>query len=907
VLLGRARERQELDRLLASARSGRSAALALVGEAGIGKSALVAYAAEHADGLRVLRARGVESETNVPYAALFELLRPALAALERIPSPQAAALEGALALRPSTSRDRFAVGAATLSLLAAYADEAPALVLIDDAHLLDAPSAEALLFALRRLLAEPLGVVLAVRADEPSLLDAADVPVMRVSGLDRESAGALLGDVPGDAADRLHTATGGNPLALLELRDDTLRLDAAAIDAPLPVPAAVADVFARRAAALEDSTRRLLVLAAASDSGELATLQSAASSLGLDLADLDAAEDAGLIRLGEGRFEFRHPLARAAIYGEAAPERRREAHAALAAALPERELDRRAWHLAVAAVGIDEAAASALEQAGSRARERSAYATAADCFERAAGLAGDEQHRCRLLFGAADAAWLAGHADRAVALLAGARELGPDGPLVLEIEHLHGHIATRRGPVMEGCRILLAAAEQASASDPELAISMLAEAVDASYFAGDARRMGEGARRTRELVDAAASARARFLSASTTGMALVFAGQGPQGIASIREAVALAVQTEALREDPHLLPWVAMGPLWLREAETGRELIEAAIDSARARAALGLLPWLLMRIARDHAATDRWATARSGYDEAIRLARETGQSVDLASGLAALAWLEALEGRDAECRAHAAEARELCREAGALFYETWAVRALGELELGKGAAGRAVTHFEELDERLREGAIRDVDLSPGAELVDSYLRLGRTDAAADVAARFAAEAQAKGQPWSLARAERCRGLLAAEDAFEPHFSEALRRHSRTPDVFETGRTHLAFGERLRRSRQRVRAREQLGAALEIFQALGSRPWAALTEAELEATGARARRRDPSTLDELTSQELNIAQLLASGKTTREAAAALFLSPKTIEYHLRSIYRKLGVKSRDELGAALGGR
>jgi len=904
MLLGRERERRELDRVLASARSGRSAVLALVGEPGIGKTALLDHAAATAGGLRLLRARGVESETNVPFAGLLELVRPALRLVASIPAPQAAALEAALALRPGTAGERFAVGAATLSLLAAYAEEGPALLLVDDGHLLDASTAEALRFALRRLLAEPLAAVLAVREDEPSLLDDADLPVLRVGGLDREAADQLIGPVGQEVATRLYNATAGNPLALLELGAQGSRLAVAAVDEPIPVPAKVARAFLRRAATLDDASRRLLVVAAASDANDLAVLERAAATLGLGIEGLAAAEAAGLVRLGDGRFEFRHPLARAAIYREATPEQRRAAHRAIAGALPDRDVDRRAWHLAAGVVGSDDIASSALEQAAQRAHGRSAYAVSAAAFERAARLAADEARRGRLLLAAADAAWLAGLADRAVGLLGEARALVSDAGLLIQIEQLRGHIAARRGPVMEGHAILVAAAERAAPGNPELAIGMLAEAVDATFFAGDAAEMARTARRLAALVPDSASTRTRFLAAMAGGMALVFAGDARNGIASLRTAVTLAEQHPELRDDPRLLSWLVMGPLWLRETGAGRVLVEQAIETARAQAALGILPWLLNRVARDHAAADDLASAAVEYDEALRLARETGQHTELAAALAGIAWMEARQGREDDCRAHAAEARALCARLGVGLYDIWAARALGELELGLGRPAAAIEHLDECRRRLDELGVHDVDLSPAAELVDAYLRVGRTAEAGAAADRLEAEAQSKGQPWPLARAARCRGLLASDDQFSAHFEVALDLHARTPDSFELACTRLAYGARLRRSRRRMQAREHLRAALAIFDRLGAAPWSDVVRTELLATGETARRRDVSTLDALTRQEMHIAQMLAAGRTIREAAAALFLSPKTVEYHLRNVYRKLDVNSRNELAAAL---
>ena len=654
MLLGRDQERRALDGVMASARLGRSAVLVLIGEPGIGKTSLLEYAAEHAAGLRLLRARGVESESNVPFAGLFALLRPALGLLSSIPPSRAATLESALALRPGIAGERFAVGAATLSLLAAYAEESPALMLIDDVHLLDASTAEALRFALRRLVAEPLGALLAIREGEPSLVDGTDLPVLHIGGLDEATSSQLLGAVGPETTERLFRATAGNPLALLELSRESSSLAVAAIAAPIPVSAKVSQAFLHRADALDEPVRRLLVLAAISDTDDVTTLERAAASMGLEVRGLSVAEDAGLVSLGPGRVQFRHPLARAAIYAAASPEERRSAHRAVSLALPDRDADRRAWHLAAAAVGTSDAASSALAQAGARAHERSAYAVADAAFERAARLAGDPQRRGQLLASAADSAWLAGSADRAIALLTEARELVTEADRLVEIEQLRGHIAVRRGPVMEGHAILVAAAESVSATDPELAVTLLAEAVDACFYAGDVATMVRTGRRAMELLPPDASTRTRFLAGTAYGMTLIFAGDPRSGIDSIRTAVGLAEEDKALRGETRLLSWLVMGPLWLRETGGGRAMIEEAIETARAQAALGILPWLLTRVARDHAASEDWASGAIEYDEAVRLARETGQQSELAVALAGLAWLEARQGRELECRAHAA-------------------------------------------------------------------------------------------------------------------------------------------------------------------------------------------------------------------------------------------------------------
>lgn len=901
MLVGRDRELREIGVAFARARSGESAILVLVGEPGIGKTALLARAAELADGMQLLRARGIQSEAEIPFASLLELIRPALGMIGRIPKPQATALEGALAMRPAAAQERFVVGAATLSLLAAYAEEGPLAVLIDDAHWLDDSSAQALLFAVRRLMADPIAIVIAIREGEPSPLSEADLPALSVSGLSPEDAAALLPGIPSDVAGRLHEAAGGNPLALLEFAADADELTLSPESAPLLVSARIAQAFLRRVEKLDARARNALLLAATSDRGDLALLERAAARLKVELSALSAAEGAGLVVLRTGSVEFRHPLARSAIYADATPAARRAAHRALADSLPDRDIDRRAWHLATAAAGPDEPAAAALEQAGSRARERSAYATAAVAFERAGRLAPDPERRARLLHAAAEASWDAGRAERTIALLDEARASTGDPSTLLDIDELAGHIATRRGPVMRAHAILTAAAERAN---PERAVAMLAEAAGACFYAGNPSEMLSVAERAQAKLPDRASIRARFLATIALGMAHVVAGDAAAGTEAIHDAIALVESSPELTNDLQLLPWLAVAPIFLREAGVGRDLLQQALETARERAALGALPFVLNLIARDQATTDRLAVAEATYREATELARESDQRTELVFGLAGLAWLNARRGREQACRSCAAEALELSHELGTRLHEVWATTALGELELGLGDAARAAAHLERQQELLSELGVTDVDLSPAPELIDAYVRLGRGAEAQRLAARLRAAAEAKGQPWSLARACRGHGVLADDAEFTSFFDEALRHHAETPDAFEEARTRLAYGERLRRARRRVLARDQLRAALETFERLDARPWADRTRAELQATGETLRRRDPTTVDELTPQELQISLLLAGGKTTREAAAALFLSPKTIEYHLRHVYLKLDIHSREQLAEAL---
>ena len=428
---------------------------------------------------------------------------------------------------------------------------------------------------------------------------------------------------------------------------------------------------------------------------------------------------------------------------------------------------------------------------------------------------------------------------------------------------------------------------------------LLAEASEAGFYAARPRSMLRTAQASWAALAAQAGERERFCGTLALGMALTYTGAGEAGAQHLREATTVLERSDALSGDPRLLYAAAMGPLWLREAERGRALVARSIASARATGAVGALPTALWLAARDAATSDRFAVAIALYEEAIRLARETGQATALCGGLSGLACVEALQGAEAACREHAAEALERTGELGLGFFRLWALDAMATLELGLGNVERAVEWLTEKELLLSERGIADPDVSPVPELVEALLRLDR-----DPGPRlevFAAAAEAKGQPWSLARLARCRGLLTGSDE---HFADALRLHARTPDRFEEARTCLCLGEGLRRDRRRAEARDPLRRAVEAFDALGAVPWADRARRELEASGESARRRDPLTLDQLTPRELQVALVLADGHTIREAATKLFLSPKTVDYHLRHVYRKLAIASRAALVDAL---
>ena len=909
MLLGRQRELRAIDEGLAAARLGKSSRLVIRGEPGIGKTALLEYAAQQAGSMRLLAARGVEFEADVPFAGLSELLQPALGLLDRLPSFHATALRSSLGLGPRIAADRLIVDAAVLGLISLYAEESPLLITVDDAQWLDRASAEAIGFAARRLVADPVLVLIAVREGEDSPLLAAGLPDLMLGGLDQEAAAELLessggGQVSAEVTRRLVAATGGNPLALLELGPEAQRVTSAPHE-NLPVATSVERAYLRRAAGLSDSARNVLLLVAASGSSDMGLVRRAAAALGVgELAIEEAEAAASLVSQRAGRIEFVHPLARASIYHSASPAERRAAHRALGRAMTGADdADRRAWHLAAAATDHDSEAADALEAAARRAHESSGYAAASAAWLESARLTADDATRAARFFQAADNAWLGGRAEDAEESLKAARKLAREG-LQVEIDTLGGHIAMRRGSVLQGYATLVAAAEAVEPRDRLKAIRILADAAISTFGAGRPEEMLAAARRALELLRPDDPPDAGVFAHVSYGALAILAGHGDDGPRHLHESVPLFRQLPQDSSDPLVLLCAGVTGLFLREAEAGRELLERALVQAREHAPTGALPSVLFTLARDAFATDRWALARALYEDAMRVARETSQLTWLAGDVAGVAWLDALEGRADDCRTHAAEALELAESLGMGLYKAWSMIAIGMLELGLGHPDEALRQLAACDAFLQEISISDPDLSPAPDIVDALARLGRVPEAREVARRYSAAAAAKGQPFALARAARAEALLAPEADFVARFESALRHHESTPDTFERARTQLYFGERLRRVRKRVEARKQLRAALKAFDQLGAAPWADRAMSELQASGETARVRDDRFRQQLTPQELQVALTLAEGTTTREAAARLYLSPKTVEYHLRHVYDKLEIRSREELQAAL---
>lgn len=913
MLLGRGREVDRIGRALAGARLGRSAALVVRGEAGIGKTALLRYAAAQASGMRVLSAGGVEFEADVPFAGLHQLLLPALPALDRLAPAGAGALRSALGLGERVEGDRLLIGAATLALLTAWA-ETPLLVLLDDAHWLDRASAETIGFAARRLLADPIALLIAIRDGHPSPLLEAGLEEMTLGGLDPESASELLrsaapGPLAAEVAGRLVQATAGNPLALVEMAAEAERFDAVSGYAPVPVPIAttVERTYLRRAVEVSGEARAVLLLVAASGSAGVELVRRAAAELGLPKAAVEEAEAAaGLVTLRGRSVEFVHPLAAAAVYHAASPAERRSAHRALAAAMSGPETaDRRAWHLAAAAEGPDERTAGALEAAAARARSRTGHAEAAAGFEEAARLSPARDARSRRLFAAAEDAWLDGQAERAAALLHEARSAARDPWLRAEIDALEGHIALGQGAVSDGYLMLQGAAARMAERDRHRTIQLLADASLTGIGAGRLADMLAAARRALELLRAGDPPTSALAAHTAYGCAAVLGALGGEGPEHLHAAEELFRGVE-LGAEPLLMLCACSVGLFLREADAGRGLLERAHAGARAHAPAAALPLVLFYLGRDLATTDRWAAARAHYEEAARLARDTNQHSWLAGALAGLTQLDAVEGRSTELDAHAAEAEALADRYRLEFFRGWVAAARAAHELGRGLAAAALDQLTRLRAIHVELGIRDPDVDPSPDLVEVEVRLGDHEVAAAEARTFQQAARAKGLPFALARAERSLGLVASDDGFEAHFEAALAHHARTRDTFDTARTNLCYGERLRRARRPGDARRHLADALAAFDRLGATPWSQRALTELGASGAAGGRRDESVRHRLTPQELQIALALAQGRTTREAAAKLFLSPKTVEYHLRNVYDKLEIRSREALREMMAG-
>jgi DNA-binding CsgD family transcriptional regulator len=905
MLRGRRAEQERIDALLAAARDGISGALVVRGEPGIGKTALLEYAAQRAGGMRVLRGAGIESEAELPFAGLHMLLRPAADALEALPGPQRQAIASAFGLGAAGGGDRFLVGAAVLSLLAHLAEAQPLLCLVDDAQWLDRPSAEALLFAARRLDREGVVVLFAVREHSGEFAPAG-VPELPLAGLDVESAGALLDDLgaglAADQRERLITETHGNPLALREL--PPLIATQGVYLGLIPLTSRVLGAFHHQVGALPARSRRMLLVAAADDTGDLPTLLLAADTLGLGPADLQPAETSGLVSVTAGGLAFRHPLIRAAVYHGAPLAQRVAVHAALAAANAD-DVDRRAWHLALAATGADERVAADLERAADRAQARGGHGAAAATYERAAALSPEPAAATRRLVLAAEAGvhggrpeWARGVAERA------AREAG-DPVVLARLAAVRAGADFAKGELRRAHALLTEAALPIARDDPERAFWMLMQALHAAWAAPTDEELIAAAVDRFDALDLDPDGSLMGVAWLARWATALVLDRDPAGFPALDTVLARARDAGA-GAGPRALLEVASRAFVAACDEECVEIASALVTQARERGTVHALPGGLGIATLAQVVLGRHREAWISGSEAMAIARDTGQPLWVSYAAGALAHLAAVEGDEDRCRQHA-ELAALDGRApvSAMSGAAWAQAGLALLDLGSGRVQGCLDRLQAMahgPSRHLAAVVRSVPTE-----IEAAVRLGRAGDAVEPLALLTRWAAVVRRPWSDALLARCRALTAPDAEAEAHFERALALHAAANRPFEQGRTALLYGEWLRRARRKSDARVQLSAALTTFEEIGSAPWAARARAELGASGARTEQAAPSPAFRLlTPQELQITQLAAQGLSNRDIAAQLILSPRTVAYHLYKAYPKLGISSRGELMTLSGG-
>jgi DNA-binding CsgD family transcriptional regulator len=901
-LRGRRTELAALDRLLAEARAGQSRVLVLHGEAGAGKTALLDYLHEQASGFRVARAVGVESEMELAFAGLHQLCTPMLSSLAGLPGPQRDALGTVFGLSTGQAPDRLLVGLAVLGLLSEVAEERPLVCLVDDAQWLDHASAQALGFVARRLLAEPIALVFAVR--EPSEEQQwRGLPPLTVGGLSRGDARALLDSVtPGRlderVRDRIVAETRGNPLALLELPRG---LSAAELAGGFGIPGAptlasrIERSFLRRLQPLPVTTQRLLLAAAAEPIGDVTLLWRAAGRLGIGADAAAPAEAAGLIELG-ARVRFRHPLLRAAVYRAAAVPDRREVHRALAEATdPDADPDRRAWHRAHAATGPDEAVAGELEQSAARAQGRGGVAAAAAFLQRSAELTPDPARRAARALAAARAKFAAAAPYAAYELLAMA-ELGrPDELQRAELARLRAQMAfaERRGG--DAPRLLLDAANKLVPLDSRLARETYLEALGAAVSAG---RLGCGLT-VREAAEAArtmappASQPPRPLDLLLDGAATRLTEGYVAGVPPLRRALD-ALRRHGGRSEADIMGWLPLASiapeLW--DDAAWHELTARAVGLAREAAALAVLPIALTYRAAVHVVAGEFGAAAGLIEEADAIREATGNASLGYISMILAAWQgdETRAPELIEAIVRDATATGAGRVLGLAWYATAVLyNGLGGYDAALAGARRAC-EYEDL-------GFFGWSL---AELVEAGARSGASDEASGALRQLAERTRAAGSEWALGILARSRALLSDGPAAETLYREAIDCLGHSRIAVHLARAHLVYGEWLRRVQRRAEAREHLRAAHDMFGRFGATAFAERARRELQATGETVRKRTADTADALTVQEAQVARLAAEGHTNLEIGARLFISPRTAEYHLRKVFSKLGVSSRREL-------
>ena len=903
--VGRTTERDVLDGLLARVREGESEALVIRGEAGIGKTALLRYTARQASGFRVAQVTGVEAEMELPFAGVHQLCATMPDRLDALPAPQRDALSVALGLVAGEVPDRFLVGLAVLSLLSAVAEERPLLCLVEDVQWLDAASSQILGLVARRVRAESVAIVVAVR--EPVAEHEFDgLPELRLEGLAEHEASALLASVVAGlldsrVADRIVAETRGNPLALLEL---PARMTAADLAGGFELPAAgelpthIEDHYLRRVRELPEATQHLMLLAAAEPLGDPTVVLRAGRRLHIETSALAPAEAAELLEIGT-RVRFRHPLVRSAVYRAAPLVSRQRVHEVLAEVSHlDADADRRAWHRALAAAGPDEDVAAELEQSADRAQARGGVAATAAFLQRAAALTPDPARRRGRALAAAGASVQAGAFTTARGLLATAQAGPLDELQRAQIDLVRAQLAFISSRGTDATPLLLAAAGRLEPLDISLARETYIDAFSAALFG--ARLNGSVG--VREVAQAArAAARPTGAGASTADLLLdalvALADDYAAAVPLCREAVRRLSGQEASAKER--LRWLWQGcvvafEIW--DDEHAASLSRSSVEVARATGTLSELALALSARAPMLVFCGDLAAAAAAVSETVSVEEATGIHSAPYGALMVSAW----RGRPRETE-ELMETTE--REAGArgegigLAISAYAhavlSNGLGRYEDALGAAASASEH--------REVVAENWGLS---ELVEPAMRCGRTDLATDALERLATKAQATGTDWARGVEARARALLAQGADADRWFRTAVDHLGRTRVRAELARTHLLYGERLRREGRRLDARAELIVAHELFTSMGMEAFTQRADRELVATGEKRRRGIAETRDDLTAQERQIGELARDGLSNSDIGARLFLSPRTVEWHLRHVYSKLGIRSRRQLGSAL---
>jgi DNA-binding CsgD family transcriptional regulator len=902
-LIDRRAECGLLDELLHDGRSGESRVLVLHGDPGVGKSALMEYVVTQAAGCRLLRSAGIESEMELAYAALHQLCAPALDRLENLPPPQRDALRTAFGLGTGPPPDRLLIGLAVLSLLSDVAEDQPLVCLIDDLQWLDAASAEVLAFVAKRVGAESVALIMATRVLKPEM---SKLPNLELAGLRDADARALLDvawAVPLDerVRDQIVAETRGNPLALLELPRDLTEYELVGgfgMPNALRLSGRIEESYERRLAELPERTRRLLLIAAAEPTGDPTLVWRAAAQLGIGTEAAAPAVADGLAEFGI-RVRFRHPLVRSAIYRGAPLPERQIVHQALAEVTDlDSDPDRRAWHRAQAAQGPDEGVAAELERSADRARARGGLAARAAFLEHAMLLTVDPVQRAERALAAASAKVQAGALDTALDLLAVAEGLSLSDFQIANADLIRAQLAYVTGRGSDAPTLLLKAAERLEPIDAALSRTTYLEALSAAIFAGRLA-VGAGALDVARAVEALPRVSIPLLTdLLLEGVAAYFIDGNAAALPILRRAISFAHDEPSPDELLRCLWQAGIAALHVWDDENWEHLSTRHVELARSTGALTELPLALTSRAVMHVFAGELNTAETLVREVQTVTEATGSSLS-PFGAIALAAFRGDQAAVAELTAATTKDATTRGEGIGLTFAEWTTAVLNN---GLGRYGDAIAAVRYTAEQPVFGSVSSW---AAAELVEAGVRSGATEIAADALSRLTEITGISGTDWALGVDARARALLSEGPEADRLYRSAIERLGRTRLRPEFARARLLYGEWLRRERRRTDARTQLRIAHDMFDAMGMEAFAQRARRELLATGETARKRTAAPSGpQLTAQEAQIARLAGDGLTNPEIGARLFISPKTVQYHLSKVFPKLGIASRSQLHEAL---